>query len=92
MSDAYEYLRNTPVVRWVAQKRARTISDISEKAKRNGLVFGSSMTANVEQYSVSYQGKVLKTGTLDIISWYIDKCAENPGLYRNAASAVRSPK
>lgn len=82
MSNAYEHIRNSPLAKWAAEKRQRTPATIAEKAKKLGLVFGHSTTTNVEQYSVSYQGKILKTGTLNIISWYIDKCAENPALYR----------
>lgn len=82
MSNAYDHIRNTPLAKWAAQRGERTTATIGEKAKKQGLQFGQSMTVNVEQFSVSYQGKVLKTGTLNIISWFLDKYAENPGAYR----------
>lgn len=82
MSDAYEYIRNSPLARWAAEKRLQTPATIAAKAQKLGLVFGHSTTVNVEQYSVSIQGKILRTGTLNIISWYIDKCAENPSLQK----------
>lgn len=82
MPSAYDHLRNSPLARWAAQKGEQTTASIAEKAEKHGLVFGHSTTINGGYYSVSCQGKVLKTGPLSIISWFIDKYAENPSAYR----------
>lgn len=58
---------------WAAEKSQRTASTIAQRAQRLGLTLGDSIAVNVEQYSLSLKGETLKIGSLNIMSWFLDR-------------------
>lgn len=58
---------------WAAEKHLRTPGTIAQRAQRLGLTLGDSIAVNSELYSLSLSGESLRTGSLNVMSWFLDR-------------------
>jgi hypothetical protein len=76
MSNVAEYLLSTALVQWRIAKKSRTPESVAQLAQQLGYTMGPSISINVERYSLSQFGRIVKEGKLDTIAWYLNKHAE----------------
>lgn len=58
---------------WAAEKHLRTADTVAQRAQRLGLTLGDSIAVNSELCSLSLNGEILRTGSLNVMSWFLDR-------------------
>lgn len=69
---SFDFLANTPLVRWYQEKQELTAEDLVRLAASRGLTLVPPQAINGRIYVVLYNGKVVREGPLNGLQWFLE--------------------